>query len=429
MRKVGNWLKHSFIPHDGNEKQPHILRSKATTSFLVGSVLLEIIVLIALFPIFTKTLDFIASVLPGVLVDETNRTRAELSLNTLQVNPLLQEAAQLKANDMAARGYFAHNTPEGLQPWVFLDQVGYSYESAGENLAVNFTDSLATHEAWMNSPGHRANIVRNGFTEIGIATARGTYQGSNTIFVVQFFGRPANQIVVEAPRPTPVPITTPQIQEQVALVPSETPTVEEAASLPIPVAQQEVVTETIESEPEPQVEVVKEMVPEPESEVIVVLEQEEQEALLGVVLDSIGETVISIIDLLHRITIVLSGDTLAQQSAPIITDASVQGVETYTDTFVATGNIETVPVQAQGTSVFTPKASLLSYLVSSPRSFISLIFGVLAIIMAFALLLKVFIHIKSQYIHLILNGILVLLILVSFLAINHELSVYVGTVL
>jgi hypothetical protein len=92
---------------------------------------------------------------------------------------------------MAAGGYFAHTSPSGATPWSWLDQVGYFYEEAGENLAVNFSDSADIDNAWMNSLSHKENILRKNFTEIGIATAKGIYKDRETIFVVQFFGRPA----------------------------------------------------------------------------------------------------------------------------------------------------------------------------------------------------------------------------------------------
>jgi hypothetical protein len=124
------------------------------------------------------------------MVAETNVDRAGQSLAELTVNPLLEEAARQKAHDMAEKGYFSHVGPEGEQPWVWLKGVGYYYLSAGENLAINFTDSKDVTDAWMNSPAHRANMLSGNFTEIGIGTAEGVYKGKETTFVVQFFGKP-----------------------------------------------------------------------------------------------------------------------------------------------------------------------------------------------------------------------------------------------
>lgn len=138
-----------------------------------------------------------ASVLATVLVDLANGDRAKSSLRTLQMNPILVATAQAKANDMAAKSYFAHVSPEGVDPWHWFQKAGYAFEYAGENLAVDFSDSGDVEKAWMNSPTHRANILSPHFTEIGIATAVGMYEGRQTTFVVQAFGTPAPSDVQE----------------------------------------------------------------------------------------------------------------------------------------------------------------------------------------------------------------------------------------
>ncbi len=128
--------------------------------------------------------------MPRVLIDLTNNSRQNYNLGVLALNSTLQEAAQMKANDMAGRSYFAHNSPDGLTPWHWFGQAGYEFLYAGENLAIHFSDSGDVVAAWMNSPGHRANILNDKFSEIGIATSRGFYQGRETVFVVQMFGHP-----------------------------------------------------------------------------------------------------------------------------------------------------------------------------------------------------------------------------------------------
>ncbi len=60
----------------------------------------------------------------------------------LAVNPVLERAAQAKADDMAAKSYFSHNSPDGVTPWFWLNQAGYVFTYAGENLAANFSDSI-----------------------------------------------------------------------------------------------------------------------------------------------------------------------------------------------------------------------------------------------------------------------------------------------
>ena len=132
-----------------------------------------------------------AAVISASLVELANFDRAEGHLGTLTINPVLVAAAQAKANDMAAKGYFAHVSPDGSDSWTWFKKAGYSFSYAGENLAVNFSDSDEVEQAWMESPTHRANILNGRFTEIGIATAVGTYKGRTTTFVVQMFGTPS----------------------------------------------------------------------------------------------------------------------------------------------------------------------------------------------------------------------------------------------
>ena len=134
--------------------------------------------------------DYMSAVLSSVLVDQTNEVRENKNLIKLKTDIKLQEAAQLKANDMAEKGYFSHVTPDGKDPWYWLNSVDYSYIRAGENLAVNFVDSSQVTRAWMDSQSHRANILNGNYTHIGIATSQGKYKGEDAVFVVQFFATP-----------------------------------------------------------------------------------------------------------------------------------------------------------------------------------------------------------------------------------------------
>ncbi len=190
MNKILNKIKNHFVPNQENEHVPHVLKHRSLNLIFVLVIVLELSFLVQYFVVFNKT-DFLALVLPDALVSQTNEKRLENNASNLTINPILTRAAELKAKDMASKGYFAHNTPDGKTPWYFLEQVNYKYKYAGENLAVNFSESRDVTEAWMNSPGHRANIVKKEYTEIGIATAEGIYEGSPATFVVQFFGTPS----------------------------------------------------------------------------------------------------------------------------------------------------------------------------------------------------------------------------------------------
>ncbi len=148
--------------------------------------------------------------MPAVLGSLTNEARVQNNLDNLQTNPLLEIAAENKALDMANKSYFAHESPDGRMPWDWIEEAGYDYSYAGENLAVNFIDSEEVINAWMRSPSHRKNILNVSFKEIGLGMVKGFYKSREAIFIVQMFGAsaklsPQNQIVA-APLETP-PVT------------------------------------------------------------------------------------------------------------------------------------------------------------------------------------------------------------------------------
>lgn len=183
-------LRRYFIPHEGNDYKPHFF---ATTSilFIAGAMVVVFLVAVLQYVAISNGNNMMASVISSTLVDITNENRIADGEGTLAMNPVLVRAAQAKADDMAEKSYFSHNSPAGVTPWHWFEKEGYTFSYAGENLAVNFSDSIDVGEAWMNSPGHRANILNDHFTEIGIATSQGTYEGQPTTFVVQLFGKPA----------------------------------------------------------------------------------------------------------------------------------------------------------------------------------------------------------------------------------------------
>ncbi len=184
MRRIIDY----FFPHEDNDFKPHLLR-EAGVVMLAGIVLVVFLVAVSGRILFPRS-EYGAAVLSAVLVDLTNSDRSLYSLGQLKPSPLLEEAARLKVEDMVTRGYFAHNSPDGLTPWHWLNKAGYDFSYAGENLAVNFSESVDIDRAWMNSPLHRENILNGNFSEMGIAVKEGMYEGRPTIFVVQLFGRP-----------------------------------------------------------------------------------------------------------------------------------------------------------------------------------------------------------------------------------------------
>lgn len=138
------------------------------------------------------------------LIHLTNLERQNHGLDPLKSNEMLGSAAHAKASDMESVDYWEHTSPEGVEPWSFIRSSGYEYQYAGENLAKDFVSDEAIVRAWMNSPAHRANILSENFTEIGIAIMNVELLGEETNLVVAHYAKPAFTIsnVVKAHSPS-----------------------------------------------------------------------------------------------------------------------------------------------------------------------------------------------------------------------------------
>ncbi|NEA98292.1 CAP domain-containing protein [Streptomyces sp. SID13726] len=115
----------------------------------------------------------------------TNRERTGAGLPPLAVDPLLARAAQGYSTDMAVRAFYSHTSPEGSQPWDRASAAGSTRRMIGENIARGQRSPAEVVEGWMNSPGHRANILKPDFTHIGIGFAGGGPAGT---YWTQMFG-------------------------------------------------------------------------------------------------------------------------------------------------------------------------------------------------------------------------------------------------
>lgn len=121
----------------------------------------------------------------------TNLERKANGLRTLTFNQLLTNMAKAKTLDMIDRQYFEHVSPIGVDIGDLAMQYGYRYFHVGENLALgDFASSSHVVDGWMDSPGHRANILGKDFTEIGVYVARGQWKGREVWWAVQEFGKP-----------------------------------------------------------------------------------------------------------------------------------------------------------------------------------------------------------------------------------------------
>ena len=126
------------------------------------------------------------------VIEQTNIARAQNGgLSALTENFTLNRDAQMKVDDMFAKQYFDHISPMGVGPADLAQAVGYAYVTVGENLALgDFAGDSGVVTAWMNSPGHRANILNTHYQEIGVAVGKGMYEGHMTWLAVQSFGLP-----------------------------------------------------------------------------------------------------------------------------------------------------------------------------------------------------------------------------------------------
>lgn len=129
----------------------------------------------------------------NTLLLDTNVQRTADNEQPLVLNARLNAAAQAKANDMATKNYWSHNSSDGRTPWSFINASGYHYQMAGENLAYGFSSAGDTITGWMNSPTHKANILNAHYKDVGFGVAQSPdYQGHGpTTIIVAEYGEPA----------------------------------------------------------------------------------------------------------------------------------------------------------------------------------------------------------------------------------------------
>lgn len=183
-------VHHFFLPHKhkNRHRKAHLLSTAAVAIYLSFFVFIQI------------GFASIREAQPGVLgttsnitrqqiIELTNKEREENGYQELKENSQLDKAAEDKAKNMFEENYWAHNSPKGETPWVWIKNEGYEYVYAGENLARGFYNSDDVVAAWMASKeGHKENILSGNFTEIGVAAEDGILNGEKTTLVVQMFG-------------------------------------------------------------------------------------------------------------------------------------------------------------------------------------------------------------------------------------------------
>jgi uncharacterized protein YkwD len=216
-------LKDLFFSYSGNNYSPKFLQFKRLAFYGASAVALKLIVVV-----FIVSLPLSAWVTPDVskkqaekIITLTNEIRSSLNLELLVENEILNKSAYAKAEDMLVEQYFAHMSPKKKGLGYFLRKNNYNYTTAGENLAMGFSDAADVVNAWTQSKTHYANIIDPDFTEIGVGMVSGKYNEYETTLVAQFFGanniKPIAQVAEIKPIDTEGDIDEVETVEEVVL--------------------------------------------------------------------------------------------------------------------------------------------------------------------------------------------------------------------
>jgi len=184
---VKDFFLHLFIPKESNNHRAKILHH--TNLFL--SILFLLLASFFIQTIKTKfpsVLGIQVNISSEELLLLTNKERLNVGVGTLTFNERLSEAASKKADDMFEYNYWAHNSPAGKTPWVFIKNSEYKYVYAGENLARGFATPEDVIKAWMASPSHRANMLSQNYSDVGFAVKIGKLNGEETVLIVEYLG-------------------------------------------------------------------------------------------------------------------------------------------------------------------------------------------------------------------------------------------------
>ncbi len=236
-------LAHFVLPHPKTHKKAHLLSEKLLVIYLLFFVTLQL------------GFQGITHVQPGVLgttssittqqiITLTNKERQKYGVSILKENQELDKAADEKAKNMFQYNYWAHINPTtGQTPWVWMQNTGYNYEYAGENLARGYSSSNDVMAAWMASKmGHKENVLGKNYQEIGIAVEDGVLNGEKTTLVVQMFGTPVGAIA-----------TNPSVGEGGAAAVADNKIATNIPSSEIPASIPEVNSASTENTPQPSI--------------------------------------------------------------------------------------------------------------------------------------------------------------------------------
>lgn len=206
-------LRTLFLPHNHNNHKAKVLWTQS------------LFIMLGLYLMGRSIIDITIGLKPGVLgyasqidvnkiIELTNSQRLNANVGTVKENSLLSAAAEAKVNDMFKNNYWAHISPQGVEPWTFVSEKGYKYQHAGENLARDFSNSKDVVAAWMASPTHKQNLLDRRYKDMGIAVKDGYINGVETTIVVQLFGTTQDKTVISKIAATSLSIDEAQAQTQ-----------------------------------------------------------------------------------------------------------------------------------------------------------------------------------------------------------------------
>lgn len=233
-RKPLHPIKHWFLPHKHNDHRPHLIRlhGLAVMALLIIGVQVTANIMR---PPSVRVLAYASNITPVDLLNLTNQERVSNGLPPLRMDARLNNSASLKAGNMFAENYWAHVSPSGIQPWHWFQQAGYSYSYAGENLAKDFDTTAGTVQGWMQSPGHRANLLNANYTDVGFAVQNGNLVGGETTLVVAHYGSVAGvSVAATVPPPTAVKSAPRAVAPVAVPIVAPTPALPTATPAPIP---------------------------------------------------------------------------------------------------------------------------------------------------------------------------------------------------
>lgn len=148
-----------------------------------------------------------------------NQERAKQGLSSLSYNIALAKMAEDKAKDMYNNNYFSHTSPTYGSPFQMMDTYGISYMSAGENIAKGQKTPEEVMNAWMNSSGHRANILNTKYNQIGVGYYNGVWVQE---FIQSSSKAPSNPQPQPQPQPSPKPQPAPSYSQYYTVQPGDT---------------------------------------------------------------------------------------------------------------------------------------------------------------------------------------------------------------